>query len=261
MRKVSVLLLGLLSGFVVASEQRLVAPLEVESIRVVDSQLGTSKVDYRVDGLEIELTAEDKVKARNWYLSEEDWAKYKYAMQYTPRGLVSPNLEPPIVLGVMATNDRARTRYANIMNRLELDRQEREIAFQQAANVLLAQMKPDEVVELSPIQQQFGQKKTALNSVFLDASSCDVECRRFLMRSFAGTSSTTQLTYYYFNGNESQARSVVLASGVSSADIERKDVYFLDGSELIKRYESKHNVPFRVYQNGEQTRVFEVTRF
>ncbi len=43
-----------------------IAPLQVERTQVVDTQTGNSRVTFAVDGIEIELTEKDKVKARNW---------------------------------------------------------------------------------------------------------------------------------------------------------------------------------------------------
>jgi hypothetical protein len=53
-----------------------IAPLQVERTQVVDTQTGNSRVTFAVDGIEIELTEKDKVKARNWNVNHSDWAKY-----------------------------------------------------------------------------------------------------------------------------------------------------------------------------------------
>jgi len=68
-----------------------------------------------------------------WGLTLEDWKAYKRLMQ-GHRGILSPDIDPITALGVEAETEEERRRFAEIHVRFELQRTQKEVAFQQTVN-------------------------------------------------------------------------------------------------------------------------------
>lgn len=98
----------------------------------------SSLIDNKIEAIKTqehavsELSSNDKEKARNWGLSEEEWIKYKSIMVNSERGVWSPNLDPITVLGIEAKTDTERYKYAELLVKKEFERAEKELAFQRA---------------------------------------------------------------------------------------------------------------------------------
>lgn len=69
--------------------------------------------------------------ARLWGLTGEEWSRYEQLRQ-SERGIWSPSLDPLTLLGVEATTDTERRRYADLLVEKEYQRVEKELAFQRA---------------------------------------------------------------------------------------------------------------------------------
>ena len=93
------------------------------------------------DSTTVELTADEQQQARQWQLTATEWLKYK-TLKAGPRGIWSPQLDPLTTLGVSATDDQTRRRYAELLVHQELRRVEGEIAFQKAYDEAFARMTP-----------------------------------------------------------------------------------------------------------------------
>ncbi|ATN36811.1 integrating conjugative element protein (plasmid) [Rhizobium sp. ACO-34A] len=73
----------------------------------------------------------DTQKASDWGLREEEWTRYRSLMQ-GPLGVYSPNLDPLTTLGIEASTDEERRRYAELQVGIEARRVARLLAYQRA---------------------------------------------------------------------------------------------------------------------------------
>ncbi|QFT13435.1 hypothetical protein [Vibrio sp. THAF190c] len=234
-------------------------PLEVKQTQVIDTTTGNATNSYEVDGVEITLTEKDKVKARNWNLGNADWAKYKYAMEYTPRATWTPDLDPPIVLGNLAKTENERRKYARIMNQLEKDRRDREIAFQLSANAVLSELDP--LIASKNKKQETGLAKVLpgnfdkLRSIFLDLSTCDTSCKTFLTLAVASTSNVTKLDIHATNANEKSVLELLNDIGLSQADIFARQITInaKRDNPYIEQYRNGGKVPFYITRTDKGT--------
>lgn len=76
-------------------------------------------------------TRSDELRAEDWGLLAEDWARYRQ-LQQGPLGVYSPNLDPLTALGIEARNDEERQRFAELQVRAESARVTKELAYQRA---------------------------------------------------------------------------------------------------------------------------------
>lgn len=82
-------------------------------------------------------------------LTKRRLGEVQVRMEYTPRGIWSPDLDPPIVLGNLSKTETERARYSRVMSALELGRRHREIAFQLTA---INELPTEEADEIKPAQ-------------------------------------------------------------------------------------------------------------
>lgn len=69
--------------------------------------------------------------AKRWGLSQQEWSHY-LELKQSERGIWSPDLDPLTTLGVEATTDAERRKYADLLVEKEAQRVEKELAFQRA---------------------------------------------------------------------------------------------------------------------------------
>lgn len=133
------------------------------------SQVQTS----RVAGL-------DEQSARNWGLTNEDWHRYQSVMK-GPRGYYSPGLDPLTALGIEASSDAERTRFAELQARAEADRVRKELLYQQAYDAAAKRLAGDtQPVNLpSDASPQSSPSTSAPSRLALfvkaDCPACDVK--------------------------------------------------------------------------------------
>lgn len=101
-----------------------------------------------------QITPAEKALAEKWQLNEQDWLKFKDIMT-GPRGKWNPNLDPITVLGVEATSDVERRRYAEIWVRVQTQRTEKELAFERARMAAAKRLYPD-----TPMMESRGISKS-----------------------------------------------------------------------------------------------------
>ncbi|WMY72492.1 TIGR03759 family integrating conjugative element protein [Buttiauxella selenatireducens] len=70
-------------------------------------------------------------QATAWGLTTEEWTRYRQLKQ-GERGIWSPSLDPLTTLGVEATTQAQRRKYADLLVEKEAQRVEKELAFQRA---------------------------------------------------------------------------------------------------------------------------------
>ncbi|MCY9872972.1 hypothetical protein [Vibrio barjaei] len=199
--KKSIILLAMMaaSGSVLALGPKVhYADLNVREVVKTDDVGVTAVDEFKVDGITIELTREDKVKAKNWNLSRSDWAKYKYIMEYTPRGAWSPDLDPPIALGIEAETRAEQEKYAKLANQLEWERRQKELGFQSVGIDMLVHISPglfDKEVD-EGLSQWLPDKRKVLRSVFISRVDCDFKCQDFLFSTVANKGADTHVVIY-----------------------------------------------------------------
>ncbi|MGR5347478.1 hypothetical protein [Vibrio mediterranei] len=266
LKSICALSLGLISGGAFANAHEPVevdvylTPLRFEEVKFVDSN-GQSASRYKVDGVDIEINKTDYIKSKNWNLGVADWARYKYIMDYTPRGIWTPNLDPPIVLGNYAKSDAERMRYARIMNELEIDRRNREVAFQEAGIAHLKTLNPmlGLPAPKEGLARYLKDGKVQLRSLFFEPDACDSACGEFMMDVFASTSSNTQLNIYYVNATRYKASSFLASIGITDSRLDSKEAELISDSEQYLRFIGEGSLPYLVLQNdsGVTTRYHE----
>ncbi|EDT2963660.1 TIGR03759 family integrating conjugative element protein [Salmonella enterica subsp. enterica] len=85
---------------------------------------------------------ETEAQAQHWGLSREEWSRYE-ALKQGERGIWSPGLDPLTTLGVEATTDAERRKYADLLVEKEFTRVENELAFQRAYDAAWKRRFPD----------------------------------------------------------------------------------------------------------------------
>jgi integrating conjugative element protein (TIGR03759 family) len=219
-----------------------VAEMHVETIREIAQSSGTSQTRYEVDGMDIEITKADEVKARNWNLTPAEWAQYKYAMEYTPRGLWSPELDPPIVLGLLSKTEREKSHFAKLMNAMEIDRREREVDLQKyGIKDIKERMGTATLVQstqFSPMETRLGEHKTSIKSIFVstDLSRCDTSCTKFLLKTIASTPSSQTVAIYYNEGTEADVYALFRKSGFTIEDLAKRNAQIVKSPEKFAKY-------------------------
>lgn len=78
-----------------------------------------------------DLVTDAGIQAPRWGLSNEEWSRYE-TLKQSERGVWSPGLDPLTTLGVEATTDAERQKYADLLVEKEFQRVEKELAFQRA---------------------------------------------------------------------------------------------------------------------------------
>ncbi|ECI4532286.1 TIGR03759 family integrating conjugative element protein [Salmonella enterica subsp. diarizonae] len=107
--------------------------------------------------------------AQRWGLTTEEWTRYEQ-LKLGERGIWSPSLDPLTTLGVEATTDGERHRYAGLLVEKEAQRVEKELAFQRAYDDAWQQRFPG----LAPVSTSAGNSVTNRLAVFVreDCPSC-----------------------------------------------------------------------------------------
>lgn len=235
-------------------------PLVVESLTIKNgTQTNANK--YKVDGVEIELSAKDKILAKNWQLSESDWAKYKYIMEYTPRGLWTPDLDPPIALGNMAKTEEERLYYARLMTNIEMSRRGRE-ALMTDAGVIAANEYANGGILPQPkkptgLAAQLTQNRKKLRSVFVDIQKCSHECKVFLTLAVSSSSSQTKIDMHFTGGGEEEAKQLLKQIGVDEEKMKSKAISISAklNNPVIAQFNDGGSIPYYINKTDEKTYI------
>ena len=198
MKKVTVLLIGMtLSVSAIANNQHTQDSMSETVISDTRSTLDKEAA--------AKLTEHDKSLAKQWMLSETDWAKYKKIMS-GPRGIWSPGLDPITALGVSETDPKERKRYADLWIKMETKRAELEIAFeverQRAASRILGNQL---AVNNSSWISEWQQKQAEVNKqvvLFVD-SECREDCKSMFEELHASVGDNARLDIYFKQGASS----------------------------------------------------------
>lgn len=122
--------------------------------------------------------------AKAWGLTQQEWTRFEQIKTGT-RGYWSPHLDPLTTLGVEATTDAERQRYAELQVRLEAQRAGRELAYQNAYTAAWAKLYPEllPVNTLTlPVPQQSPRTTRVALFVEDDCDPCVAAVRQFQQR-------------------------------------------------------------------------------
>ncbi|ECU9386583.1 TPA: TIGR03759 family integrating conjugative element protein [Salmonella enterica subsp. diarizonae serovar 61:l,v:z35] len=116
------------------------------------------------------------VSAHDWGLTTEEWTHYE-ALKHGERGIWSPSLDPLTTLGVEATTDTERRRYADLLVEKEAQRVKKELAFQRAYDAAWKRRFP----ALPPVATASVDTTSRL-AVFVreDCPTCDIRLNTLL---------------------------------------------------------------------------------
>ncbi|HIF9337712.1 hypothetical protein [Photobacterium damselae] len=95
------------------------------------------------DAIKVALSRTDMIKAKNFGLTDQEYAKYKYLMEYTPRGTWTKNIDPVVALGVSAKTEAERIKYAKLIYKQREIREKQELAFSLAVMKVEQNHTPD----------------------------------------------------------------------------------------------------------------------
>ncbi|WP_210467510.1 hypothetical protein [Vibrio crassostreae] len=221
---------------------------------------------YLVDDIEIEMNAVDKVRAKNWNLTNIEYAKYKYVMEYMPRGKWTPDLDPPIVLGNLARTDKERLHYAEIMNELEQDRRLREVEFQRQGNEYIKVMLAREGYtytderkdprQTGNISSQLPKGKLELRSLYLDLDNCNVQCTQWVRSQITRTPRSVKMDIYIKGASETQPADLKARLNLPVNEVEEGRYNFTTDEELFDKRTAGMQLPFLIQNTDSNVKVF-----
>lgn len=215
--KLSFLIAGVLfSSFTSVSAQ-------ASQVKTVNSQTTYSGAvsdiaqNLSINDINIGLTKEDLIKAKNFELSTEEYARFKYIMEYTPRGKWTPNIDPVIALGNSAKTEQERTRYAKLAYKQRTERERLERAFALTMINVEKQNDPDSPRWMTWEEKKaFALKNTTVTAnasgnantenvdVFLDPTLCveDTRCLVRISSTLQAKQPDTLLEYHLYNATD-----------------------------------------------------------
>lgn len=258
----SALAIIIMTSINVNAELYKVEKTKVDNINVNNTQLNENEVSYTIQGLNVVLTQEDRIKAKGWKLNEEEYAQYLFIMKYTPRGLWSPEIDPPIALGNEATTDKERMYYAEKMNGIEWDRRQKEAAFQKAGikdiDSRLMQQGYVKTKDRPPVTKgQFSKtlpdKKMELRSVFVDMSDCEQDCKLWVTKQIMLTGTKTQLDLFVANGQDLKNSDLYKLFAIPPSKVTGGEINISRSTDMVEAYKKGWRTPFVIRRSDEQT--------
>jgi len=174
--------------------------------------------------------------AKPWGLTAAEWERFE-ALKQQPRGYWSPGLDPLTALGMEATTEAERQRYAELQVKLEVDRVERELAYQRAYNAAFARLYPDALLIQDPQQAQTNGFSNLLKNGVppgLPLSSAEGRYRLFVKEGCADCVQQARLLQILnepfdlymlgTNGDDHKVRRFATEAGIREADVKAKKI-------------------------------------
>ncbi len=151
--------------------------LKSQAQKIVDHQYRSDKSsDYQLSQLN---TKPYEV----WGLTKKDWAIYQTLMQGS-RGILSPHLDPITALGVEASGEVERQRYAELHVKFEKQRVEKELAFQRSVDAAWDRLYPKaqliDMEKIKNIQNRSSVNLTAGRLLFFTSINSCIKCEQAL---------------------------------------------------------------------------------
>ena len=222
---------------------------------------------YSVNGLDVVLSEADVHYAKNSGVTLEEYARFKYLMEHTPRGIYSAEADPVAVLGVEARTPFERERFAKLFVDRDYQRREGELIFAMAVFDVAAKKdrargieKYNPAEKTGPVSSQLPGMKMTLTSLFLPADSCgeDVECLRFAKNFVASNSSSNILDIFLVGGSATSQSGLVAELGVNPKSLEQGDVNVRIDRGEARRVAPGKALPFALYRSDFSSRFEEL---
>ncbi|EDQ7230717.1 TIGR03759 family integrating conjugative element protein [Salmonella enterica subsp. enterica] len=174
---------------------------------------GTETVSTIQNSTETPLTSQSA--ARQWGLTAEEWSRYE-ALKRSERGIWSPSLDPLTTLGVEATTDAERQKYADLLVGKESRRVEKELAFQRAYDAAWKRRFPG----LVPVAVASPDRRSRL-AVFVreDCPSCDTRLKTLL-----SAGNPLDIWLVGSDNDDSRLRSWAVAQHIDNTRVQRREI-------------------------------------
>jgi len=174
--------------------------------------------------------------AQPWGLTAAEWERFE-ALKQQPRGYWSPGLDPLTALGMEATTEAERQRYAELQVKLEVARVERELAYQRAYNAAFARLYPDALLIQDPQQAQTNRFTELLKNGVppgLPLPSAEGRYRLFVKEGCADCVQQARMLQILnepfdlymlgTNGDDHKVRRFATEAGIREADVNTKKI-------------------------------------
>ena len=223
----------------------------------------------------ITLSRADKERAKGFDLTDHEYAKYKYIMNFTPRGTWTKDIDPVLALGITANTESERLKYANILFQQRKAREAKEVAF--ALTMMSVEKRDDPTsprwkpwskrlefalgknIDEAKYGNQAKRIKAALLtekvSVFVNPAIClqSESCVVKMKNAAKAKQESTDITFYLLKGNDDlRTRFVNTVLDGFSPDI---NVDNIKQSQLSR---SHPRLPFLLVQNKNGEKVVKL---
>ncbi|WP_318521220.1 hypothetical protein [Photobacterium leiognathi] len=196
--------------------------VNVDNSTIASNHTQTVKsYSFENDAVNIDLSKADQVKAKNFGLTNEEYAKYKYLMEYTPRGKWTKDIDPVVALGVSAKTQSERMKYARLMYEQRKARTQNELAFSLAMMKVEHNDTPNDprwkpwaerrdwiLKKTDPDFEKdkaVSHKSAEYVNVFVDPSMCLLEgCKNKMRNVVKSKLSNTEIQFVLVNANHAE---------------------------------------------------------
>ncbi|EBL8291870.1 TIGR03759 family integrating conjugative element protein [Salmonella enterica] len=153
--------------------------------------------------------------AQQWGLTQEEWTHYEM-LKRGERGIWSPSLDPLTTLGVEATTDAERRRYADLLVEKESQRVEKELAFQREYDAAWKRRFPG----LMPVTAATANTTTRL-AVFVreNCPACDERLKQLL-----STGNPLDIWLVGSNSDDTRLKRWAGAQHIDSTRVQRREI-------------------------------------
>ncbi len=245
---------------------------EIVNSEYITSQAGTHNTNpapskiVSVEGLDVHLTQAESVMAKSFHLSDDEYARYKYLLENTPRKFWTPNISPVTLLGIEAKTDTERTRYAELAYKLKTEREAKEKAFASIAVEVEYRLDPKSQNRTPITEQKFGfaeslpDNKTSLTSVFINANACmaSAECQQVIGDLVKSNSSTNLLNIYFVQSTKAQISDFAVRNNISSEKVKSGSINLaIESGQISAAGLGKYKLPFFVTQSNHGNAIKE----
>ncbi|EEH9715105.1 TIGR03759 family integrating conjugative element protein [Salmonella enterica subsp. enterica] len=174
---------------------------------------GTETVSTIQNSTETPLTSQSV--AQQWGLTQEEWSRYE-VLKRSERGIWSPSLDPLTTLGVEATTDAERQKYADLLVGKESQRVEKELAFQRAYDAAWKRRFPG----LVPVAVASPDRRSRL-AVFVreDCPSCDTRLKTLL-----SAGNPLDIWLVGSDNDDSRLRRWAVAQHIDNTRVQRREI-------------------------------------
>ena len=185
-------------------------------------------------------------KAAEWGLSEQEWNRYE-DLKKGARGIWSPNLDPLTTLGIEATSEAERMKYARLLARKEFERVDKELRFQRAYDAAFKELYPhvkpiqDDVSNVSNMESVPG--RLLLFTQINDCKRCDTMLSKLLAKDL-------DIDIYLIDSdaNDNKIRDWAVKHRIDVNKVRNRQITL-----------NHHNKSFLLFNDGKIPAIFRVT--